>query len=114
MINWKLRLKNKAVLMALAATALAFVYQVLGILGITPPISQQEALNIIAILLTLLAGLGIIVDPTTAGVKDSARAMQYDEPQKVTVPDETFPVGGEAAGNDETEHEATDPPDPEV
>ena len=31
-------------------------------------------------LLTVLAMLGVVIDPTTQGVADSDRAMLYDEP----------------------------------
>ena len=37
-------------------------------------------------LLTLLVGLGVLVDPTTQGVSDSERALMYVEPGKL--PDE--------------------------
>ena len=112
-INWKLRLKNKATLMALLGAAVAFVYQALGILGITTPVSQHAVIQLLAMLVNILVALGIVVDPTTDGAKDSARALQYDEPKKVTVPDEEFKVGGENAGDTEEEHEEEDPDDEE-
>ena len=40
-INWVLRLKNKATLTALIAAALAFGYQVAGLFGVVPPVSQD-------------------------------------------------------------------------
>ena len=110
-INWRLRLKNGPTLLALIGAAVAFVYQILGILGITAPVSQDQLTQILSLLINILIGLGIIVDPTTAGVNDSARALLYDEPKKVTVPDEEFKVGGENAGDTEEEHEENDPPD---
>jgi len=39
-------------------------------------------MQIVDQVLTVLGLLGIIVDPTTAGVNDSDRAMQYVEPWK--------------------------------
>ena len=75
-INWGLRLKNKATVAALAAALVAFVYQVCGILGVVPPVSQDQVTNLIGIVLTLL------VDPTTDGVSDSSRALHYKEPLK--------------------------------
>ena len=79
-INWKLRLQNKATLIALCATVIAFVYQVLGFLGIVPSISESEVTNLVTLAINLLAGLGIIVDPTTAGLGDSKKALEYDCP----------------------------------
>ena len=79
-INWKLRLKNRATLSALIAFAVALVFQVLGWFGVSPAVTQNEILQAISYLLEILSGLGIIVDPTTAGIDDSDRAMQYKEP----------------------------------
>lgn len=79
-INWKLRLQNKATLIALCATVIGFVYQVLGFLGIVPSISESEVTNLVTLAINLLAGLGIIVDPTTKGLSDSNKALSYDCP----------------------------------
>lgn len=79
-INWTLRLQNKATLAALAATVLAFAYQLCGIFGIVPPISQYSLLQLVGIVLNILVALGVVTDPTTSGLSDSARALGYDEP----------------------------------
>lgn len=81
-MNWKLRLKNKAVLLALVAALVAFVWQVCGILGVTLPISQSEVVQTLGLIINALVALGIVIDPTTAGVGDSQRAMSYTEPWK--------------------------------
>ena len=106
-MNLKLRLKNKTTLIAIVAATVAFLYQIAGILGIVPPISQEALMQGLGALINLLAILGILVDPTTAGVKDSARAMTYEEPTRVTVPDEGFKAGGEYLTAEE--HEAKEP-----
>lgn len=80
-INWVLRLKNKATLTALIAAALAFGYQVAGILGVVPPVSQDVLAQAAMLLVNLLVALGVVVDPTTAGIGDSERAMNYTEPK---------------------------------
>lgn len=80
-INWVLRLKNKATLTALIAAALAFGYQVAGIFGAVPPVSQDELAQAAMLLVNLLVALGVVVDPTTAGIGDSERAMNYTEPK---------------------------------
>lgn len=79
-INWPLRFKNKQTLAALAATVISAAYQVLGILGVVAPISQGSLIQLVGIILTVLAGFGVIVDPTTKGASDSKRAMSYGEP----------------------------------
>lgn len=80
-INWILRLKNKTTLTALIAAALAFGYQVAGIFGIVPPVSQDAVAQAAMLVVNLLVALGVVVDPTTAGVGDSSRAMEYTEPK---------------------------------
>lgn len=106
-MNLKLRLKNKTTLIAIVAATVAFLYQIAGILGIVPPISQETLMQGLGAIINLLAILGILIDPTTAGVKDSARAMTYEEPTRVTVPDESFKAGGEYLTAEE--HEAKEP-----
>ena len=80
-INWKLRLQNKATLTALVMALVALVYQVLGLFGVVPKISEDELTTVIGMVINLLCLLGIVVDPTTDGVSDSARALTYDTPR---------------------------------
>ncbi|QIB68276.1 phage holin [Aminipila butyrica] len=79
-INWKLRLKNKTTLLSLLACLAAFVYQVLGVLGITAPISEEQITQVFGLIVNLLGAIGILVDPTTSGAGDSSRALGYREP----------------------------------
>lgn len=83
MINLKTRMKNKAFLAALASVTVTAVYQILGLCGVAPAVSQSDVINVISLILTILAGLGVVVDPTTDGVGDSERVlargkMDYD------------------------------------
>lgn len=80
-MNLKLRLKNKATLLALVLAVVTCIYQVCGILGIVPPVSGDTVTQLIGVLANLLVGLGVLVDPTTAGVTDSTQAMAYDAPR---------------------------------
>ncbi len=80
MINWKLRFKNKATLIAFLSACVTFVYQILGIVGITPAISESAVVNGIGLIVNILVGLGVVVDPTTKGIGDSNRAMEYKAP----------------------------------
>ena len=83
-MNWKLRLKNKTTLMTLIVAAIGFVYYILDAFGVIPAIEQDTVIKIATALVTVLCMLGIVVDPTTAGVTDSAQAMTYEEPKKET------------------------------
>ena len=79
-INWKLRLQNKATLTAIVVSIITLVYQVLGLFDIVPSISENELINICGMAINLLVLLGIVVDPSTSGVEDSNRAMNYEVP----------------------------------
>lgn len=82
MINWKLRLQNKTTLWSIIALAVSLVYTILDAVGVIPAFSKDYVLKIAAAVLDLLVLLGIVVDPTTAGVGDSQRALGYDRPWK--------------------------------
>lgn len=84
MINWKLRLKNKATLAALVSAALLFASSVAQALGVELPVATGTVEGAVAGVLSLLAALGVIVDPTTAGVSDSEGAMAYEVPRPST------------------------------
>ena len=79
-INFLVRLKNKAFLVTFLATILGFIYQVLGLFGVVPAISQDMATQLLGLVINLLAALGIVVDPTTKGASDSKKALTYTEP----------------------------------
>ena len=81
-INWKVRLKNKTWLLAFAGAIVAFVYQILGMLGVVAPIAEDNVTQVIGLLVNLLVALGIVQDPTTAGMSDSSKALYYSEPRK--------------------------------
>lgn len=80
-INWKLRFGNKVVLTTLIGAIVALVYQVLGLFGVVPTISESEIVNVAGMVLNVLTLLGIITDPTTTGVSDSDQAMGYNVPK---------------------------------
>ena len=81
-INWILRFQNKVTLTAIVLGMVALIYQILGILGVAPAITQNEIIQVVSMVIDLLVLLGVVVDPTTAGVSDSERAMSYIEPNK--------------------------------
>ena len=43
-------------------------------------VTQDAVLQLVTAVLQVLSLLGLIVDPTTAGVADSQRALGYEEP----------------------------------
>lgn len=82
-INWKVRLKNKAFWVALIPAVLLLVQVVAGVFGYTLNLGDlgNKLLAVVEALFTVLAILGIVVDPTTQGIGDSARALTYTEPK---------------------------------
>ncbi|MBR5583115.1 MAG: phage holin [Lachnospiraceae bacterium] len=80
-INWKVRLQNKPVLMAILGGIIGLVYQILGIVGIVPSISEDEVVNLIGMFVNMLVLIGVVVDPTTEGICDSDCAMGYEKPK---------------------------------
>lgn len=82
MINFKLRLQNKTTLVSMILAIISFVYMVLDAFGIIPQFEQELVTKLALGLIDLLVLLGVIIDPTTAGVSDSTRAMGYQKPYK--------------------------------
>lgn len=80
-INWKVRMQNKTWLLSMAAAMITFVYQMLGLCGVVPPVSEDMVTQVVAMVVNVLVALGIVVDPTTQGLGDSSQAMQYKELQ---------------------------------
>lgn len=80
-MNLKLRLQNKVTLTAIIMAVISLGYQLLGMFGIVPAISESQLVEVAGMVINLLVLLGIVVDPTTKGIKDSERAMTYDSPQ---------------------------------
>ena len=82
MMNWKIRIKNKtfwlsvipAIALVAQAVAAVFGYTI----DLTTMVGKLQA--VVNAVFALLVILGIVVDPTTVGIGDSDRAMEYTEP----------------------------------
>lgn len=79
-INWKVRFKNKTWLSMFISLIVGFVFNILKMFDIVPAVTENLIMNIAGQVLTFLGMIGVLVDPTTAGINDSNRAMSYDEP----------------------------------
>ncbi|HCW3194993.1 phage holin [Listeria monocytogenes] len=88
-INWKLRIKNPQMwvpfLLFLGSTILATA-QVEGASLTSWSALGDLLLSVISnpyqVFAVLFAIYGYLVDPTTKGVRDSAKALNYSEPRK--------------------------------
>lgn len=87
-INWKVRIKNPIFWTTVIPAVVGAVYAVLGALGVVAPIAESEVLNLAAVIIGVLTTLGVLVDPTTAGVGDSHMAMTYKAPRKDDIDEE--------------------------
>ena len=81
-INWKVRFQNKTFLTGLISLVVVFIYDLLQLLEITPAVTQSAVMQEAEGVLTILGMVGVIADPTTAGVADSKQAMTYDAPKQ--------------------------------
>lgn len=81
-INWKVRIKNKTFWLTIIPMVLLLAQQVCAMFGIQLEIREmgEQLTGIVGTVFAVLALLGVVVDPTTPGVDDSARAMKYEEP----------------------------------
>lgn len=85
-INLLVRLKNKAFWLAIIPALLLVVQTVASLFGYQWDfvVLNQQIAAIINAVFAVLAILGVVVDPTTAGLSDSNRAMGYSVPNKDT------------------------------
>lgn len=81
-INFLARAKNKLFWMTLIPALFLFVQMVAAIFGFNFDLSELQGRVVAAVdaLFAVLVILGVVVDPTTEGLGDSARAMTYTEP----------------------------------
>ena len=79
-VNWKVRFKNKTWLTMFISMIVGFVFNMLKMFDVVPVVTESFVMNVVGQVLTFLGLIGVLVDPTTAGIGDSERALGYDEP----------------------------------
>ncbi len=84
MINWQVRVKNRQFWVSVIPALALVVQAVAAVFGWTLDFSNLigKLIAVVDAVFALLVILGIVVDPTTAGVGDSKRALGYEEPYK--------------------------------
>ena len=82
MINWTVRLKNKAFWLTIVPAVLLLVQAVAAVFGFQLDFGPlgEKLIAVVEAAFVVLAALGIVVDPTTKGIGDSTRALGYHEP----------------------------------
>ena len=84
MINWNVRFKNKTFWLSLIPAVLLLVQVVAAVFGYTLDLGElgDKLLAVVNALFAVLTILGVVNDPTTAGVTDSAQALSYTTPRE--------------------------------
>ena len=83
-INWIARLKNKNFWISLIPAVLLLVQTIAAVFGFTLDFGElgNQLLSVVNALFAVLVILGVVNDPTTAGISDSKQALTYTEPKK--------------------------------
>ena len=83
MINWRVRIRNRNFWLAVIPALLLLITQVGAIFGyqIDTSLIGEQLAAVVSTIFLILTILGIVADPTTAGIGDSALAMTYEIPK---------------------------------
>lgn len=83
-INWRVRLLSVKFWLALVPAVLLLVQAVAAPFGYSWDFANlgTQLTGIINAVFAVLSILGVVTDPTTAGVTDSVQALTYDKPKK--------------------------------
>lgn len=84
MINWTVRIKNKNFWLAAIPALLLLVQTVAALFGFSLDLGEigDKLLAVVNAVFALMAILGVVNDPTTAGLKDSDQARTYTCPKE--------------------------------
>lgn len=79
-INWKVRFRNKVWLTSFIGLIIGFIFNMLSLFDVFPTVTQNNIMMVVNNVLEFLGLIGVLVDPTTVGLNDSNRAMEYEKP----------------------------------
>ena len=83
-INWIVRIKNKVFWLSLIPAVLLLIQVIAAPFGYEWDfvVLSEQLTAIINAIFGVLAILGVVTDPTTAGVTDSKQALTYTTPKE--------------------------------
>lgn len=83
-INWTVRIKNKTFWLAVIPALLLLVQTVAAVFGYTPDLGDigNKLIAVVNAVFGVLVVLGVVNDPTTAGMSDSKQAQGYNFPKE--------------------------------
>lgn len=84
MINWTVRIKNKNFWLAVIPAVLLLIQAVAAVFGYTLDLGDigNKLIAVVNAVFGVLVVLGVVVDPTTAGISDSKQARGYNFPKE--------------------------------
>lgn len=84
MINWTVRIKNKNFWLAVIPAVLLLVQTVAAVFGYSLDLGEigNRLIAVINAVFGVLVVLGVVNDPTTAGMSDSKQARGYNYPKE--------------------------------
>ena len=84
MINWTVRFKNKNFWLAVIPAVLLLIQTVAAVFGYTLDLGDigNKLIAVVNAVFGVLVILGVINDPTTAGMSDSEQAQGYNFPKE--------------------------------
>lgn len=84
MINWSVRFRNKNFWLSFVPAVLLLVQVCAGLFGYTLDLGElgNRLIAVVNAIFAVLALLGVVNDPTTKGIGDSAQALTYDRPKE--------------------------------
>lgn len=80
-INWSTRFKSKTFWVASISALAVFSNQITSAFGMDYSVQIEQTVNIVGSILTLLAGIGIVVDNNSKGLIDSGMAQELTKPR---------------------------------
>lgn len=83
-INWTVRIKNKTFWLAVIPALLLLVQTVAAVFGYTLDLGDigNKLIAVVNAVFGVLVVLGVVNDPTTAGMRDSRQAQGYQAPKE--------------------------------
>lgn len=94
-INWKVRFKKKSFWIAIVSAVALFINNLTQAVGLDYSATVEQGVSVVTSILTVLAGVGVIVDPTTKKLSDTGIAQTYSKPRD----EQVDPVEYQREGN---------------
>ena len=83
-INWKVRIKSKTFWLSVIPSVLLLIQAVAAVFGYTLDLGDlgNRLVDVVNTLFVVLTTIGVVTDPTTAGISDSQQALTYTAPKE--------------------------------